>query len=81
MPYLEDSTPSETRTSSKHASTEDSVFVSESNNATPSQISSPASQFLEEVLGVQEGNPLKDIAKYTFDTIVDIGPEFKCPCD
>ena len=61
--FSPNSTPSETSTSSKHASTEDSVFVSESSNTTPSQISSPAHQFLEEVLGVQEGNPLKDMKR------------------
>ena len=42
MPYLEDSIPSETSTSSNHASTDDSVFVSVFNNTTPSPISSPA---------------------------------------
>ena len=42
MPYLEDSTPSETSTSSNHAITDDSVFVSESNNTMYSPISSPA---------------------------------------
>ena len=36
MPYLEDSTPSETSTSSNSVSTDDSVFVSESNNTTSS---------------------------------------------
>ena len=45
MPYLEDSTPSETSPSSNHASTDESVFVSESDNTsnkTSSPISSPA---------------------------------------
>ena len=39
MPYFEDSTPPETSTSSKHTSTDKSVFVSEPSNATSSQIS------------------------------------------
>ena len=36
MPYLEETTPSENTSTSNHTSTEDSVFVSKSNNTTPS---------------------------------------------
>ena len=81
MPYLEDDTPSEPSTSSKHASTEDSVIVSESNNTTPSQISSPAPPVPRSTRSTR-GKPSERYGKvYTFDTIVDIGPEFKCLCD
>ena len=82
MPYLEDRTPSETSTSSNHASTEDSVFASESNNTTPSQISSPAPPAPRRSTRSARGKPPERYGKVdTFDTIVDIGPEFKCPCD
>ena len=82
MPYLEDSIPSETSTSSKHTSTDDSVFVSEPSNATSSQISSPAPQVPSRSTRSTRGRPPERYGKvYTFDTIVDIGPDFKCPCD
>ena len=64
MPYLEDSTPSGTSTSNNHASTEDSVFVSESNNIHLVQYPLLLPQFPEEALEVQEGNLLKDMARY-----------------
>ena len=82
MPYIEDSTPSETSTSSNHASTDDSVFVSESNNTTSSPISSPAAPVPRRSTRSTRGKPPERYGKvYTFDTIVDIGPDFKCPCD
>ena len=79
MPYLEDSTPSETSPSSNHASTDDSVFVSESDKTTSSPISSPAPPIPRRST---RGKPPERYGKvYTFDTLVDIGPNFKCPCD
>ena len=42
MPYLEEITPSENTSTSNHTSTEDSVFVSQSNDTTPSQTTFPA---------------------------------------
>ena len=82
IPYLEDSTPSETSTSSNHASTEDSVFVSESSNTSSSPISSPAPTVPRRSTRSTRGKtPERYGTVYTCDTIVDIGPDFKCPCD
>ena len=82
MPYLEDSTPSEISPSSNHTSTYDSVFITESNNTsnnTSHPISSPASPLPRQST---RGKPPERYGKvYTFDTLVDIGPNFKCPCD
>ena len=85
MPYLEDSTPSATSPSSKHARTDDSVFVTESNNTsnnTSSPISSPAPPPPRRTTRGTRGKPPERYGKvYTFDTLVVIGPNFKCPCD
>ena len=82
MPYLEDSTPPETSPSSSHASTDDSVFMSESNDTTSSPICSPAPPIPRRSTRSTRGKPPERYGKvYTFDTLVDIGPEFKCPCD
>ena len=82
MPYLQDSTPSGTSTSNNHASTEDSVFVSESNNTSSSPVSSPAPPVPRRSTRSTRGKPLERYGKvYTFGTIVDIGPDFKSPCD
>ena len=82
MPYLEDSTPSDISPGSNHTSTDDSVFVTESNNTsnnTSSPISSPAPPLPRRST---RGKPPERYGKvYTFDTLVDIGPNFKCPCD
>ena len=82
MPYLEDSTPSEISPSSNHTSTDDSVFVTEFDNTannTSSPISSPAPPLPR---GSTRGKPPERYGKvYTFDTLVDIGPNSKCPCD
>ena len=59
IPYLEDSTPLAVCSSDSYASTDDSVFVTDSSNNVSSPISSPVTPFQEEVLGVPEGNPLK----------------------
>ena len=66
MTYLEDSTPSEIYPSSNHTSTDDSVFVTESDNTsnnTSSPISCPTPHCPEEVQEVQEGNPLKGMVR------------------
>ena len=82
MPYFEDSTPSETSASSSHATTKDSVFVSEPNNTTPSPISSPAPPVPRSSTRSTRGKlPERYGKEYTFDTIVDIGPDLTCPCD
>ena len=85
MPYLEDSTPSEISPSSNHTSTDDSVFVTESDNTsniTSSPISSPASPLPRRNTRSTRGKPLERYGKmYTFDTLVNIGQNFKCPCD
>ena len=41
MPYLEDSTPLAVSSSDSHASTDDSVFITDSSNNVSSPISSP----------------------------------------
>ena len=75
MPYLEDSTPSETSPSSNHASTDDSVFVSESDKTTSSPISSPAAPVPRRSTRSTIGKPPERYGKvYTFDTLVDLGP-------
>ena len=85
MPYLEDSTPSEISPSSNHTSTDDSVFITESNNTSNNTSQSnilscfPTSQ---KKTRSTRGKPPERYGKvYTFDTLVDIGPNFKCPCD
>ena len=82
MPYLEDSTPSEISPSSNHTSTDDSVFVTESDltsNITSSPIFSPAPPLPKR--STRRKPPERYSKVYTFDTLVDIGPNFKCSCD
>ena len=85
MPYLEDSTPSEISPNSNLTSTDDSVFVIESNNTsnnTFSPISSPAPPLPKRSTRSTRGKHPERYGKvYTFDTLVDIGPNFKCPCN
>ena len=82
MPYLEDSTPSETSPSSYHGSIDDSVFVSESDKTASSPITSPAPLVPRRSTRGTRGKPPERYGKmYTFDTLVDIGPNFKCPYD
>ena len=85
IPYPEDSTPSEISPSSNHTSTDDSVFVTESNNTsndTSSPISSPAPSLPRRSTRSTRGKPPERYGKvYTFDTLVDIGLNCKCPCD
>ena len=84
MPYLEDSTPSETSPSSNHASIDDSVFITEFNNTsinTSSPMSSSAPPLPRRSTSTRGKPPERYGKVYTFDTLVDIGPSFKCPCD
>ena len=85
MPYIEDSTPSDISPSSNHTNTDDSVFVTESNNTsnnTSSPISSPAPPLSRRSTRSTRVKPPERYGKvYTFDTLVDIGLNFKCPCD
>ena len=85
MPYLKDSTPSEISPSSNHTSTDYSVFVTESHNKsnhTSNPISSPAPPLPRRSTRSTRVKPPERYGKvYTFDTLVDIGPNFKCPCD
>ena len=63
MPYLEEITPSENTSTSNHTSAEDSVFVSQSNDTTPSQITSPAPPIPGRSTRSTKGKPLKDMAR------------------
>ena len=91
MPYLEDSTPLTPLTNNDVPSTitvsdshDDSVFASDSKPDTSNCISSPENPMpiprrAPEVL---KGNPLRRYGNiYTFDTLVDMGSYFQCPCD
>ena len=83
MPYLEDSTlliddnstPSVINASDSH----DSVFVSDSSPDVSSPISSPVTLIPRRST---RGKPPERYRKvYTFDTLVDMGSYFQCPCD
>ena len=83
MPYLEEttplldnnSTPSVINTSDSH----DSVFVSDSSPDISSPISSPVTPIPRRST---RGKPPERYGKvYTFDTLVDMGSYFQCPCD
>ena len=83
MPYLEESTPliddnstpSVINTSDSH----DSVFVSDSSPDISSPISSPVAPIPRRST---RGKPPERYGKvYTFDTLVDMGSYFQCPCD
>ena len=83
MPYLEDSTPliddnstpSVINTSDSH----DSVFVSDSSHDVSSPISSPVAPIPRRST---RGKPSERYGKvYTFDTLVDMGSYFQCPCN
>ena len=79
MPYLEDSNPCVVSPSDSHASTDDSVSVTNSSHNAFSPISSPATPIPRRST---RGKPPERYGKvYTFHTLVDMGPNFKCPCD
>ena len=82
MPYLEDSTLVVVSPSDSHVSTDDSVFVSDSSNNVSSPISSPVAPIPRRSTRSTRGKPPERYGKvYTFDTLVDIGTNFKCPYD
>ena len=82
LPYLEDSTPLVVSSSDSHASADDSVFVSDSSNNVSSPISSPVAPIPRRSTRSTRGKPPERYGKvYTFDTLVDIGTNFKYPCD
>ena len=83
MPYLEESTPlkgdnsapSIINTSDSH----DSVFVSDSSPDISSPTSTPVAHIPRRST---RGKPPERYGKvYTFDTLVDMGSYFQCPCD
>ena len=57
MPYLEETTPSENTSTRNHTSTEDSVFVIQSNDTTPSQTTSPAPPIPRKGIKSTNGKP------------------------
>ena len=82
MSYLEDSTPLVVSSSDSHASTDDSVFVTDSRNNVSSPISSPVAPIPRRSTRSTRGKPPERYGKfYMFHTLVDIGTNFKCPCN
>ena len=78
MPYLEETTPSENTSTSNHTSTEDSVFVIQSNDTTPSQTTSPAPPVPRRSTRSTKGKPTERYGQvYTFGTLISHSPE--CP--
>ena len=94
MPYLEDSTPitpslpsiNSDRPSTTTASDrpDDSVFASDPSAETPYEASSPEPPMPIPRRSTRstKGKPPERYGNiYTFDTIVDMGSHYKCPCD
>ena len=90
MPYLEDRTPLVddnitplvVNASDSHASADDSVFVSDSSNDVSSPISSPVVPIPRRSTRSTRGKSPERYGKvYTFDTLVDMGSYFQCPCN
>ena len=78
MPYLEDSTPLAVSSSDSHASTDDSVFITDSSN----NVSSPVTPIPRGSTRTTRGKPPEKYEKvYTFDTLVDIGSNVDKYCD
>ena len=78
MPYHEETTPSENTSTSNHTRTEDSVFVSQSNNTTPGQTTSPAPPIPRRSTRNTKGKPPERYGQvYTFGTV--ISPCAECP--
>ena len=75
MPYLEEITPSENTSSGNHTSTEDSVFVSQSNDTTPSQTTPPAPPIPRRSTRSTKGKPPERYGQvYTFGTLTSANP-------
>ena len=86
MPYLEDSTPliddNSTPSVINASDSHDSVFVSDSSPDVSSPISSPVAPIPRRSTSSTRGKPPERYGKvYTFDTLVDMGSYFQCPCD
>ena len=81
MPYLEDSTPLTPITVND---SHDSVFVSDPSPNTASSVSSPETPIpipRRSTRGTEGKPPERYGNVYTFDTLVDMGSYFQCPCD
>ena len=82
MLYLEDSIPLVVSSSDSHTRTDDSVFVPNSSNNVSSPIFFPVIPIPRRSARSTRGKPPERYGKvYTFDTLVDIDSNFKCPCD
>ena len=87
MPYLEESTPliddnSTPSVINTSDNADDSVFVSDSSPDISSPISSPLTPIPRRSTRSTRGKPPERYGKvYTFDTLVDMGSYFQCPCD
>ena len=85
MPYLEESTPltddNNTPPAINVSDSHDSVFVSDPSPDISSSISSPDIP-IPIPQRCTKGQPPERYGKvYTFDTLVDMGSYFQCPCD
>ena len=90
MPYLEDSTPltplvdNESPTPITVSDSHDSVFASDPSPDTSSSVSSPDTPMPIPRRSTRSttGKPPERYGNvYTFDTLVDMGSYFQCPCD
>ena len=86
MPSLEESTPliddNSTPSVINKSDSHDSVFVSESSPDISSPTSSPVAPIPRRHTRSTRGKPPERYGKvYTFDTLVDMGSYFQCPCD
>ena len=90
MPYLEDSTPltplvdSDTSSAINVSDSYDSVFVSDPSPDMSSSVSSPDTPMPIPRRSTRstKGKPPERYGNiYTFDTLVDMGSHFQCPCD
>ena len=94
MPYLEDSTPitpslpstdsDKPSTTTASARPDDSVFVSDPNSETQYEASSPEPPMPIPRRSTRstKGKPPERYGDiYAFDTIVDMGSHYICPCD
>ena len=90
MPYLEDSTPltplvdNDTPSAINVSDSHDSVFVSDPSPDISSSVSSPETPMPIPRRSTRstKGKPPERYGNiYTFDTLVDMGSYFQCPCD
>ena len=88
MPYLEESTPlidyNDTPSAINVSDSHDSVFISDPSPDISSAISSPDTPIPIPQRSTRsiKGKPPERYGKvYTFDTLVDMGSYFQCPCD